>query len=225
MVSEDIRARLFLWCVRHCCFCGKQCSTTMEIHHIDENHDNDDEDNLIPVCFDCHGELPRYNPKHTKGTKYKDREIKTRREQIYELYTRQYLRQVDIQISNHFHHTPPQRREPGDVSCTVKTLSDDIPVKLRLRIVPYSNDEPLTANLSDLYSGKALWSLNPAKTVYGHFQIPVEIGSDPFDYRVEIFWSIVDGLDREHKMLPFSYVWNRPEGDWWFDPRVLLEGE
>ena len=82
------------------------------------------------------------------------------------------------------------------------------------------DDEKLEFNRGDLYSGGALWNLNPSQIVVGHFQLPIPKEVDPFLYRVEVFWSIVDILDREHQMLPFSYVWSDPGGDWWFDPRV-----
>lgn len=224
--KEETQAKLFLWCARHCCFCGKTCTTNIEIHHIDGDRSNNDEDNLIPVCFDCHGELGRYNADHPKGTKYRFLEIKRRREQIYELYTRKYLRPVDIVISNWMHHVrdvegKPKKREWGDFSCTVRTLSPDIPVKLHLCIKPYQDKTPLETTLGDLYSGGALWNLNPSQTVFGHFELPIKKGQEPFLVRVEIFWSIIDVLDRTHEMLPFSYVWDDPEGDWWYDPRVI----
>lgn len=228
-VPEEVRTRLFLWCARHCCFCGKSCTTNIEIHHIDRDSSNNDLDNLIPVCFDCHGELVHYSPEHPKGSKYRDREIKTRREQIYELHTRQYLRPVDIKISRFMHHaTDPNgkliEREWGDTSCTVRTLSQDIPLQVRLKVVPYQNRESLDVEFGEHYSGEALWNLNPSQVVFGHFSLPITEESDPFDFRVEIFWSIVDVLEREHSMLPFSYVWNDPKGDWWFDPRVIGDG-
>lgn len=224
--QEETRAKLFLWCSRHCCFCGRACTTNMEIHHVDGNHSNNDEDNLIPVCFDCHGELGSYNAAHPRGSKYRELEIKSRREQVYELHTRKYLRPVDIKISSRMHHVPevegkPKKREWGDFSCTVITLSSDIPVKLLLRLEPYQNSTRLETTLGDLYSGGALWNLNPSQTVFGHFALPIKRETTPFCFRVEIFWSIVDVLDRKHQMLPFSYVWNTPEEDWWYDPRVI----
>lgn len=225
-VPEKMRAKLFLWCARHCCFCGKACTTNIEIHHIDGNASNNDEDNRIPVCFDCHGELNRYNPKHPKGSNYRHLEMTSRRDQIYELHTLQYLRQVEIKISKHIYHALDSMGQPvirswGDVSCTVRTLSQDIPVKLRLRIKPYHNNQQLEANLGDLYSGKALWNLNPSQIIFGHFNLSISAETKPFHFRVEVFWSIVDVLGREHQMLPFSYVWNNPDGDWWFDPRII----
>lgn len=224
--EEKTRARLFLWCSRHCCFCGRACTTNMEIHHIDGNRSNKDEDNLIPVCFDCHGELGRYNAGHPKGSKYRELEIKSRREQVYELHTHKYLRPVDIKISNWMHHASDNKGQPlkrswGDFSCTVATLSQDIPLRLQLCIGPYQNGEKLATTLGDLYSGGALWNLNPSQTVFGHFELPIKKEQEPFLVRVEIFWSIIDVLDRTHEMLPFSYVWSDPEGDWWYDPRVI----
>lgn len=227
-LKEDARIKILLWCARHCCFCGKPCKTNIEIHHIDQNPSNTNIDNLIPLCFDCHGELTQYDIKHPKGSKYRIPEIKSRREQIYSKHTRQYLRPVNIKISKFMHHLTDRNGTPvlasrklGDTSCTVQSLSNDIPLKIRLKIVPYQDDKPLKVRLGDLYSGTALWNLNPSQFVFGHFPLPIKKDSKPFQYRVEVFWSIIDILQREHHMLPFSFVWNDPKGDWWYDPRVL----
>jgi hypothetical protein len=163
--------------------------------------------------------LQRYNPEHPVGTKYRYLEIKKRRDQIYELYTLPYLRKASITISKYIYNSK-RERSLGDTSCTVMPLSNDIAIRLRLRIEAYHGDEQLTLDRDDLYSGSALWNLNPSQIVLGHFPLPISKEAKPFLYRVEIFWSIVDILDREHQMLPFSYVWSELQGDWWFDPRV-----
>lgn len=223
-VPEEDRAKMLLWCARHCCFCGKACTTNIVVHHIDGDSSNNDLDNLIPVCFDCHGELERYNPKHPVGTKYRHLEITTRREQIYDLYTRQYLRQVDIKISRyHLGMLERKERELDDISCSVQTLSKDIPVRLKLCLKPYQEDQLLDVELDPLYSGLDLWNLNPNFIIHGHFRLPITSDSKPFHFRVEVFWSIIDVLEREHEMLSFSYVWTDPNGDWWYDPRTLYE--
>jgi hypothetical protein len=157
--------------------------------------------------------------------KYRYLEIKTRRDQIYELHTVKYLRLVDVKISRYLHHLrapdgKPIEREWGDVSCTVKTLSQDVPIQARLSIIPYQNASRLEVFLDDVYSGKAVWNLNPGQIVFGHFRLPIAKESKPFLFRVEILWSLIDVLQKEHQMLPFSYVWSDPEGDWWFDPRI-----
>lgn len=226
-VSEEDRSKLLLWCARHCCFCGKSCTTNIEVHHIDGNPSNNELDNLIPLCFDCHGELNRYNPQHPKGIKYRQLEITTRRDQIFEQYTLPYLRHVNIKISKYnlllAEKKIKQEREFGDISCTAKIHSIDLPVRLRIQIKPYHKDKHILVDLGDLYSGKALWNLNPGFSVHGHFEIPITPEFEPFHFRLEIFYSVIDKLEWEHKMLPFSVVWDNSEGDWWFDPRVKFD--
>jgi len=194
------------------------------LHHVDGDPSNNEPDNIVPLCFDCHGELTRYSPTHKIGVKYRYVEIKTRRDQIYELHTLRYLRLVDMKVSRYLHHIVGEKGQPisrawGDNSCTVHTLRD-LPVQIRVQIVPYQESARLKVDLGDLYSGIELWNLNPGQTVFGHFGLPITEESIPFMFRIEIFWSIIDVIGREHQMLPFSYVWNDPNGDWWFDPRV-----
>ena len=217
-IPEEIRARLLLWSARHCCFCGKPCRMNIEIHHIDGNRTNNEIDNLVPLCFDCHGELSRGG---VMGLGYRSLEIRTRRDQIYEMHTLPYLRQVNITISNYTHGIRKQRRSVGDVSCTVQLMSQDLPIRLRLKIIRYQNGRVLDSPLGDLYSGKTLWNLNPGQIIFGHFGFPIAKRSKPFACRVEVFGTIVDVLQREHTMLPFSYVWDNPGGDWWYDPRTI----
>ena len=219
-IPEKDRIKLLLWCDRHCCFCGKQCTTNIEIHHVDGNPSNSEIDNLIPLCFDCHGEVARYNPEHPVGMNYRSPEIRRRRDQIYDLHTLPYLRKVDIRVSNYVHGTT-NKRPLGDVSCTVRNMGQDLPAKVGLHIRIYHGETEVVGDLGDLYSGSALWNLNPSFGVAGHF--PLQDFSDdvPFYYRVEVFWSIVDILEREHRMLPVSWVWDDLEGDWWLDPRVV----
>jgi hypothetical protein len=44
-----------------------------------------DEDNGIPVCFDCHQEMSAYNPEHPRGNQFTPEELKARRDKIYKL--------------------------------------------------------------------------------------------------------------------------------------------
>lgn len=215
---EEIRTKILLWCSRHCCLCGKQCSTNIEIHHIDKNHNNNDIDNLIPLCFDCHSEIERYNSIHPKGNKYRTEEIKSRREQIYDLHTLKYIRDVSIKISNMVEGME-LKRPLGDVSCTVQSHSKDIPIRMILKVEPFLNGQPVENNIHKLYLGEIKWNLNPSTIVCGHFEFPIKESAQPFLYQIVINYSIIDCFEREHKMLPFSYVWDDPQkGDWWFHP-------
>jgi len=57
------------------------------VHHIVQEADGgpNTEANALPVCFDCHAEVGSYNPRHPKGTKYREEELRTRRENLYKL--------------------------------------------------------------------------------------------------------------------------------------------
>lgn len=221
-ITEEQRSKLLIWCERHCCFCGRQCTTNIEIHHIDQDSSNNQDDNLIPLCFDCHGELARYNPKHPRGTKYRYLEVSARREQIYEEYTRKYLRQVTISISRFLHFPGRESRERAwpDFSYTVTSLSGDIPIQIRSISKPYFNRNFIEQDLGDLYSGRQLWNLNPGQVVLGHFRLPIA-KEDLNELRIEVHWKIVDVVAREHAMLPFSYVLTEENSDFWYDPCVV----
>ena len=85
--SEDIKLKCLLWSSRHCCACDTACGLDIEIAHIDPKG-GEDFDNAIPVCYYCHAQIGRYNKEHPRGNKYRIKELKKRREQIYEKYTR-----------------------------------------------------------------------------------------------------------------------------------------
>ena len=77
--TRDVANRVLIRCRRHCCVCGKLCGVKIEIHHID-GHDDNSEDNALPVCFDCHAEIGSYNEEHPRGRKYHPSELRKLRE-------------------------------------------------------------------------------------------------------------------------------------------------
>ncbi len=78
---------MFIKCGRLCCLCLKQCGINLEAAHIFDKHKggSDDEDNGIPLCFDCHQEIGGYNKKHPKGNKFSTEELKAKRNRVYSL--------------------------------------------------------------------------------------------------------------------------------------------
>lgn len=58
--------------IHECAMCGITEECVLEVHHIDENHENNDKDNLIILCSNCHSRV------HRGGYKITD-EIKLRR--------------------------------------------------------------------------------------------------------------------------------------------------
>lgn len=101
--KDEDKIKILLWCERHCCLCEKSCDTNIIIHHIEQDESPreklSDIDNAIPLCYDCHGRIRSYNPKHAVGTAYRIREIKTRRDQIYEKYTRHLVPITHFEIT------------------------------------------------------------------------------------------------------------------------------
>jgi|GEM_PF-5495567 len=54
-VPQDISAEILFRSDRTCCVCRDE-RKKVQIHHIDENPDNHQKDNLAVLCFECHDE-------------------------------------------------------------------------------------------------------------------------------------------------------------------------
>jgi len=213
-VPDELRARLLLWCDRHCCFCGKNCGVDIEIHHIDGNPGNNDPDNLTPVCYDCHARIPRYDAGNPRGTKIRDVEVKTRREQVYEEHTRRYVEPVQFELT----------RDPttfGHIVSAVANLGHRHAVRVQSQLVIFNEAEKLNLwPAPDLYNGGALWNFNPEQGMQGHFQLPLTRQTWKQPVRIECFLAIVDWVGRPHVQLPFSFVWGEIDVPLFYDPRV-----
>ena len=88
--SPSVRRMVLLWCDRHCCLCKRACGLDMEVDHLvpSATGGSDDADNALPLCFECHARAHRYNDKHPRGTEYFYQELRARRDQDYEQFTR-----------------------------------------------------------------------------------------------------------------------------------------
>jgi hypothetical protein len=83
--TQEVVDSVLFRCRRHWCVCGKYCGTKIELHHI-EGHDNNNEGNALPCCFDCHAEIGRYNSAHPRGRKYQPAELKRLREATFKRF-------------------------------------------------------------------------------------------------------------------------------------------
>lgn len=83
--DRSVADKVLVACGRCCCLCHKFCGTNIELHHIKQEADNgnDSLDNCIPLCFDCHAEVNHYNPRHPKGRKFSEAELKSHRDNWY----------------------------------------------------------------------------------------------------------------------------------------------
>jgi hypothetical protein len=81
----DVVENLLVKSARHCCICHKRKGTKIVIHHIEQESDGggNDEDNGIPICSDCHGDMG-YNDRHPSGRKFHPSELRRRRDDWFE---------------------------------------------------------------------------------------------------------------------------------------------
>lgn len=85
MFSQKVADEALTACGRCCCICHKFCATKIELHHIKQQADGGDDtfENCIPLCFDCHSDMGKADPKHPKGRHYTERELKLHRDTWY----------------------------------------------------------------------------------------------------------------------------------------------
>ena len=79
--SKQVKENALVQAARHCCVCRRYTGVNIEVHHIVPRIDggNDDIDNAIALCFDCHASAGHYNPKHPKGSTYSPSELRKAR--------------------------------------------------------------------------------------------------------------------------------------------------
>jgi len=216
--DEALRTKVLLWCDRHCCLCKKTCGINIEVHHIvpEAEGGSDEIDNAIPLCFDCHGIVEHYNTRHPRGTKYKSEELKPRREQVYEEFTRHLVPPVHYQVTQAL--PDGDSRQFPDVGFILSHLGDSLPVKVRVIIEIVENNRQLNRFSHGHYSGDKVWHLNPRFTISGHFNISTEALSKSCPLKLRVSVSIIDQYDREHFHLPVEYVHVTDRNYWYAEP-------
>lgn len=83
--DSAVKTTMFTRCNRLCCLCFQQCGINIEAAHIIDEAagGSNDEDNGIPLCFDCHQEIGSYNDRHPRGNKFRPDELRARRDRVY----------------------------------------------------------------------------------------------------------------------------------------------
>lgn len=216
--DEKLRNKLLLWCDRHCCLCKKACGINIEVHHIIPEKQNgpSDEDNAIPLCFECHGIVEHYNIRHAIGTKYKPDELKKRREQVYEEYTRHLVPPIHFEITQSL--LDGKQRVFPKVGFILNHLGDSLPVRVRTKLEAVDNDDKLHNFTAGHYSGDKLWNLNPRFMISGVFHIPDKIINDVNPLKIRVSVSIIDQYEREHFYLPMHYIYVQDGNYWYLEP-------
>lgn len=207
---EEKKIKCLLWCDRHCCLCDKSCDINIEVHHIDKNDKNNLFDNLMPLCLDCHAKIKGYDPKHPIGTKYKEKEIKARRNQIYEKYTSNLVPVVILGFKQDKHQLPT-------VEFYLRHVSQGNAVKVFIKLqieLGKSNISDKFKELRGLFTGKKSLNLNPGYGYDGHFNLPKEAGDSNEVIRIIPTIIIIDKFDYPHKLLPNAHKYIHEMNRW-----------
>ncbi len=227
--SDKNKIKALQCCDRHCCLCGKQCATNIEIHHIQpvDKNGTKEFDNAIPLCFDCHAKVEMYNEKHPKGLKYRYEELKTRRNQIYDKYTSPYLPSIDFKIiSDNSTNTNPSdnpSKNPKLSRFLITNTHQYLPCKVKTTFSVYHQKKLLHKFDKGVYGGQDCWHLNAnsSANVPPNFlglaknkKIPKIIKQ----LQVQIEVIVIDKFGWEHKLLPVSWIWTPTSKGWYYEP-------
>lgn len=96
---QEVSDAALIACGRRCCICHIFCGTKMELHHIKQAADGGEDtfENCIPLCFNCHSEMGKADPKHPKGKRYTEDELRGHRDNWYEkVKNGSFLRPADV---------------------------------------------------------------------------------------------------------------------------------
>lgn len=222
--SEEDRIKVLLWCERHCCLCGKSCDTNIIIHHIEQEGENlSDIDNAIPLCFDCHGKINSYNPKHSVGTSFRTKEIKARRDQVYENFTRHLVPPIHFEITQSIrgNYKIPPRKFPNVGFNISHNGINFLPVNalVEIRHILDEKDLGVMKDTTGYYSGKTEWNLNPTTIFFGNFTVPKECADSTLDLKIEVRVTVIDQYRRPHRYLPHAWTYVRKDNYWFLEPR------
>lgn len=219
--DEKDKIKMLLWSERHCCLCDKSCDTNIVIHHIEQEGEGgklSNIENAIPLCYDCHGRIKSYNLGHRVGTSYRIEEIKARRDQIYDKYTRHLVPLVNFNMRQ---GSPTQPSSFPKIFTIISHDSLSLPVKARIEVkfILDNNDLGIMKDTTGYYSGETDWNLNPARKIFGNFTVPQQCIDSQEDLKMEVRVTVIDEYGRPHRKLPEAWTYVRPENYWFMEPR------
>jgi len=223
--SEDTKLKCLLWSARHCCICDTACGLDIEIAHINPKGGNGFE-NAIAVCYKHHAEIGRYNKEHPRGNKYRITELKKRKEQIYEKYTRELVPPLVFYLTPRLGDpTSPQFALPR-VGFVIENHGAHLPVNLKVNIRVFLGNEelrPIIDPKKPYYSSKGItWNLNAGHIFFGNFSIPERCVQSKEDLKIEVQVTAIDSYRRSHPLLPNCYTYVKNQG-WFTEPTSFSE--
>jgi hypothetical protein len=211
---EKDKIKVLLWCARHCCLCGKARDVDIEVAHIPREEEKNEIENAIPLCFNCHAKVGHYNPKHPKGIKFTAKELRKRRDQIYEHYTRHLVPPILPRIQ----YTPNFGN--ASVGFCMEDNGGYPPARARVKLNVYLGWRSLglVKDEHGYYSGETDWHLNPMNAINGNFTIPQKCVESAQPLRIQVNVTVIDAYERQHELLPWSYQYDRKKKNWFLEP-------
>lgn len=215
---EADKIKCLLWCDRHCCLCGKVCGVDIEVAHIENRSrpGSSNLDNAIPLCYDCHGKIGRYRNDHPLGNKYRNKELKERRNQVYDYYTKHLVPPISFGPTQDLPNS--QRRKLPQVGFNITHHGDSSPVLVLVAARIFLGKKDLGFPKSRHYSGKKTWNLNPGFVISGFFLVPSDAVISKEKLRVDFEVTIIDKYERRHRLLPMSWIFVRSHNSWYLEP-------
>lgn len=150
---------------RCCCICHKFCGIKIELHHIKQVADGGEDtfDNCIPLCFDCHADMGKADPKHNKGKRYTEKELKLHRDNWYKTNMR-------VEIPSFIVNTESITKHTIIVSSSEHTYANQ---EYHGRFTfDYSNNNGEYTIGKDEYQFTTKWSKASDKRIYAYRDAP-----------------------------------------------------
>lgn len=223
--SKKDKLKCLLWSGRHCCVCDTPCGLDIEIAHIDPKG-GEDIDNAIPVCYKHHAEIGRYNKEHPRGNKYRIKELKQRREQIYEKYTRHLVPPLLYYLMPRLGDPRHSEVHLPNVGFVIENRGVFLPAKFKVNVRVFLGDEEVKSRIKPkrpYYADGIVWNLNAGHIFFGNFDIPRECVDSTEELRIEVQVTVIDQYDRLHKLLPNCFYYVKDKGCWYTEPTSFDE--
>jgi hypothetical protein len=223
--SEEIKLRALLWSNRHCCVCDNRCGLDIEVAHIDPTG-GENFDNAIPVCYTHHAQIGRYNNEHPRGNKYRIIELKKRREQIYEKYTRHLIPPLLWYLVPRLGDPRPFEFELPRVGFVIENHGVHLPTKLKVMVSAFLGGKEIDVRINPkkpYYNQRITWNLNSGHNFYGNFSLDKRCVNSNDSLIVEVKITAIDTYERPHDLLPNCYTCVRKEKRWFTEPTSFDE--
>jgi len=200
--SEEAKLKALMWSNRHCCICDKSCGLDIEIAHIAPDG-GESFANAIPVCYTHHAQIGRhiYSKEHPRGNKYRILELRKRREQIYEKYTRHLIPSLLWYLVPRFGMGLP--KVMGDprlptVGFVRENRSIHLPAKFQTMVRAFLGGEEIKVKINPRkpYYGKGIvWNLNSGHTFSGEFSLEDKCVTSDDHLLVEVKVTVIDAYE------------------------------